>query len=117
MGEHAVYAFAIGDAYHVQSLDTPGFNLLVGKPLLVVKLDYLVQLCSDSEYRVKAGHRLLEDHGDGITSQLLHAFLGDFANFISLVTKIKVNLTINYLTLRSLKELHKGKACYGFAAS
>ena len=43
-----------------------------------MKLDSFDDLIADGEYGVKAGHGLLEDHGDFVAADFAHFFWGEF---------------------------------------
>ena len=117
MGIHAVYALAVCDPDHLQSLDRALLDLFFCLPLSVMKGDDLIHLISDPEDRIQGGHGLLEDHGDHIAADRLHLLLRDLGDLICFISEIQPDLSGYDLALRSLDQLHQGQARHGLAAA
>ena len=83
-----------------------------------MELDYFIYLVSDTEYRIQRSHGLLEDHGNIVSSDVLHCFDGSVLDLIGFaVSHVQSDASLYDLTLGSLKELHYRQAGYGLAAS
>ena len=78
MREHAVNAFAVGDADHLQGLDGLSLDILRTLALAIMESDNLIDLVADPEDRIEGGHGFLEDHGDHIAADVLHGFTRRF---------------------------------------
>ena len=76
VGVHLIDALAVGDAGHLQQMDGAGLDVLGGLALTAVQGNDLVQLGTDAEHRVQAGHGLLENHGHIVAAELLHLLDG-----------------------------------------
>ena len=60
----------------------------------------------------QCSHRLLENHGKLISAKLLHFTCRSIYNIVNLVSGIKTDFSFYSLSLRTLYQLHKGKASY-----
>ena len=108
---HLINALTVGDSNQLQHFDGSGLYLLFAH-IRIVKLGDLINLLSNAEYRVQCSHRLLENHGKLISAKLLHFTCRSVYNVVNLVSGIKTDFSFYCLSLRTLYQLHKGKACY-----
>ena len=107
MREHRINAFTVRDSDHFQCLDRARFDFLFALSFSVVQFNNFVDLVADPEDRVQGCHRFLEDHGDGVSSQFLHALLSDLRDIICFVAQIETDMSGHDLSLRPLQELHQ----------
>ena len=117
MGIHHVDTLGVGNTDHLQQLNGALLDLLIALPFSVMESDDLVDLLPDPEDRVQGSHRLLEDHGDGVSAQMLENFVRGFGHVIGFVPEVQTDCTVDYLTLRTLEQLHQREAGDGLAAA
>ena len=108
---HLINALTVGNSNQLQHFDGSGLYLLFAH-IRIVKLGDLINLLSNAEYRVQCSHRLLENHGKLISAKLLHFTCRSIYNIVNLVSGIKTDFSFYSLSLRTLYQLHKGKASY-----
>ena len=117
MRVHRVHALLVCDADKLKHLEGALLDFLLAH-LGVMEHGDLVNLLTDAENRVKAGHRLLEYHRYLVAADLLHLCRRGIDDIIcGAVAEVEANLAADGLTLRTLKKLHQGKAGDGFAAA
>jgi len=68
-------ALRVGDAHDFEHLARPLARLLAADPR--VDTQRLGDLVADGEDRIERGHRLLEDHGDAVASDIAHLRLAE----------------------------------------
>ena len=78
------------DADHLEELNCP----LVGgclRLVLCVKLKRLAELPADREYRVQRGHRVLEDDGALVATEIFHFLFAELQDIASLIQNLTVD--------------------------
>ena len=118
MRVHLIYTLAVGDANHLQHFNGALFDVLFALAFAVMQSNDFIDLSTDAEHRVQAGHRLLEDHRNIVAAQVLHDRAGSFGNIIGFaITQVQADLALNDLALGALQQLHQRKTGNGFAAA
>ena len=92
----------LGNANEVQKLGGALERLLLG--IATVQAKTLAHLLTDLIDRVKGGHRILEDHRDIVTANVLHLFLSHFEDRTTAIANVA---TLN-LSRRHRDKAHDG---------
>ena len=94
------------DADQLQNFARTVHRLLGGD--LLMQSDDFGDLIADGVHRVKAGHRILEDHGDLVAADTVHAVFRGGDEILA----VKEDLAAGIAASRLLDQLHDGQ-CHG----
>ena len=117
MRVHLINAFAVCDSDKLKHFDRALFDFFLRHLAFLMESNDLINLRTDTENRVQAGHRLLEDHRHKVSAKILHSGNRRLCNVQSLIAEIETDLTVYNLSLRTLQKLHYRKARYAFSAA
>ena len=117
MRVHFIYSLAVGYSDHFEKTYGARLYFFLGPSLTVVKRNYFIHLITYTEDRVQSGHGFLEYHGDVVSPDVLHHFIGCFGQIISFISEIQPYFACGNLPLRALEKLHDRKTCNALSAS
>ena len=101
----------LGNTNEVQKLGGALERLLLG--VATVQTKTLAHLLADLIDRVQGGHRILEDHRDVVTANVLHLFLGHLENRTTAIA----NVAALDLSRRHRDEAHDGHGGHGLTGA
>ena len=101
----------LGDTHEVQKLGSALERLLLG--VAAVQTKALAHLLADLIDRVQGGHRILEDHRDVVTANVLHLFLGHLEDRTAAIA----NVAALNLSRRHRDKTHDGHGGHGLTGA